>query len=126
VRIAVSREANASPFRSALLVAAGDHRLLGTVLPHGPRIVEIDGFEIDAVADGTMLLTHHRDVPGMVGRIGTILGEANVNISTMQVARNARGGNAMMVLEVDRELGRAVTERIGQIDGISAVRVVHI
>ena len=57
-----------------------------------------------------MLVTHHRDVPGMVGRIGTILGEANVNISTMQVARSARGGEAMMVLEVDREIGREVVD----------------
>jgi D-3-phosphoglycerate dehydrogenase len=126
VRIAVSRDADASPFRSALVVAAGEHRLVGTVLPHGPRIVEIDGFEMDAVAEGTMLLTYHRDVPGMVGRIGTILGEANVNISTMQVARTTRGGDAMMVLEVDREIERAVTERIAQIGGISAVRVVRI
>ncbi len=126
VRIAVSRETDASPFRSALVVAAANHRLVGTVLPHGPRIVEIDGFEIDAVAEGTMLLTHHRDVPGMVGRIGTILGKAGVNISTMQVARNARGGEAMMVLEVDREIGRSVVDRIAQIDGISAVRVVRI
>jgi D-3-phosphoglycerate dehydrogenase len=126
VRVAVSREGDASPFRSALVVAAGDHRLVGTVLPHGPRIVEIDGFEVDAVAEGTMLFTHHRDVPGMVGRIGTILGEANVNISTMQVARNARSGEAMMVLEVDREIERDVAERIGKIAGISAVRVVRI
>jgi len=95
-------------------------------LPHGPRIVEIDGFEMDAVANGTMMLTYHRDVPGMVGRIGTILGEANVNISTMQVARNARGGQAMMVLEVDREIERPVVERIANIEGISAVRVVAI
>ena len=126
VRIAVSREPDASPFRSAFVVAAGDHRLVGTVLPHGARIVEIDGFEMDAVANGTMMLTYHRDVPGMVGRIGTILGEANVNISTMQVARNARGGQAMMVLEVDREIERPVVERIANIEGISAVRVVAI
>jgi hypothetical protein len=54
------------------------------------------------------------------------LGEANVNISTMQVARNARSGEAMMVLEVDREIERAVAERIGKIEGISAVRVVRL
>jgi len=126
VRVAVSREANAPPFRSSLLVAAGDHRIVGTVLPHGPRIVEIDGFEIDAVPEGTMLVTHHRDVPGMVGRIGTILGEANVNISTMQVARTARGGDAMMVLEVDREIERAVVEQIGGVEGMTAVRLVRV
>ena len=96
------------------------------MLPHGPRIVEIDGFEIDAIPEGTLLVTHHRDVPGMVGRIGTILGEADVNISTMQVARTARGGDAMMVLEVDREIERGVVDRIARVEGMSAVRLVRI
>jgi D-3-phosphoglycerate dehydrogenase / 2-oxoglutarate reductase len=126
VRASVSREDDASPFRSALVVAAGDHRVVGTVLPHGPRIVEIDGFEIDAVAEGTMLLTRHRDVPGMVGRIGTILGEADVNISTMQVARSHRDGDAMMVLAVDRDVDRAVAYRIARVEGISSIRLVHL
>ena len=126
VRTAVSREADASPFRAALVIAAGEHRVVGTVLPHGPRIVEIDGFEIDAVAEGTILVTRHRDVPGMVGRIGTILGDANVNISTMQVARTVRGGEAMMVLEVDREIERTVVDAIGHIEGMDAVRLVRV
>ena len=126
VRTAVSREGDASPFRAALVVASGGHRLVGTVLPHGPRIVEIDGFEIDAIPEGTMLVTRHRDVPGMVGRIGTILGEADVNISTMQVARAARGGEAMMVLEVDREVDRVVADAIARVDGMQRVRLVRL
>jgi D-3-phosphoglycerate dehydrogenase / 2-oxoglutarate reductase len=126
VRTVVSREADASPFRSALVIAAGDHRIVGTVLPHGPRIVEIDGFEIDAVAEGAMLVTRHRDVPGMVGRIGTILGEADVNISTMQVARGARGGEAMMVLDVDRDVDRTVVEAIARVEGMQSVRLVRV
>jgi D-3-phosphoglycerate dehydrogenase / 2-oxoglutarate reductase len=126
VRTAVSRESDASPFRSALAVGAGDHRIVGTVLPHGPRIVEIDGFEIDAVAEGTMLVTLHRDVPGMVGRIGTILGEASVNISTMQVARTTRGGQAMMVLDVDRDIERAVVDAIARIEEMESVRLVRL
>ena len=126
VRTAVSREADASPFRAALVIAAGAHRVVGTVLPHGPRIVEIDGFEIDAVAAGTILVTRHRDVPGMVGRIGTILGDAKVNISTMQVARTVRGGEAMMVLEVDREIERTVVDAIGHVEGMDAVRLVRV
>ncbi|HUA09730.1 MAG TPA: phosphoglycerate dehydrogenase [Candidatus Acidoferrales bacterium] len=125
VRTAISHESDASPFRAAIVVAAGAHRVVGTVLPHGPRIVEIDGFEIDAVAEGTMLLTHHRDVPGMVGRIGTILGDADVNISTMQVARTGRGGEAMMVLEVDREIGGEVLDAIARVEGMRAVRLVR-
>jgi D-3-phosphoglycerate dehydrogenase / 2-oxoglutarate reductase len=123
VRAVVSREGSSSPFRASLVVAAGDHRLVGTVLPHGPRIVEIDGFEVDAVPDGAMLVTRHRDVPGMVGRIGTILGNAEVNISTMQVARDERGGEAMMVLEVDRDVEREVLDAIANVDGIASVRL---
>jgi D-3-phosphoglycerate dehydrogenase len=126
VRVVVSRERESAPFRSQLVVAAAGHRLAGTVLPHGPRIVEVDGFEVDAVPQGAMLVTRHRDVPGMVGRIGTILGNANVNISTMQVARNARGGEAMMVLEVDRDVDRPVLDAIGTVDGISAARLVRV
>ncbi len=126
VRVVISHERSSTPFRSTLVVAAGEHRIVGTVLPHGPRIVEIDGFEVDAVAAGTMLVTRHRDVPGMVGRIGTILGRENVNISTMHVARSARGGEAMMVLAVDREVERAVVEAIAAAENITAIRLVSL
>ncbi len=122
VRTMVTREGPARGFRASIALAAGEHRLAGTVLHNGPRIVEIDSFEVDAVADGAMLLTRHRDVPGMVGRIGTLLGDADVNISTMQVARSQRGGGAMMVLDVDRAVGRDVLDAIARVPGIEAVR----
>ncbi|MEO6834807.1 MAG: phosphoglycerate dehydrogenase [Candidatus Tumulicola sp.] len=126
VRTMVSSESSPHQFRASLAIATGEHRLVGTVLPTGARIVEIDRFEIDAVAEGTMLVTRHRDVPGMVGRIGTILGNADVNISTMQVARGRRGGSAMMVLDVDRSVGHDVLDAIGAVDGIEGVRLVSI
>jgi D-3-phosphoglycerate dehydrogenase / 2-oxoglutarate reductase len=126
VRVIVSRESACVPFRSRVVVAAGPHRIAGTVLPYGPRIVEIDGFEVDAVAEGAMLVTRHSDVPGMVGRIGTILGEANVNISTMQVARTTAGGEAMMVLDVDRDIERDVLTAISNADGMIVLRLVRL
>ena len=124
VRTMVTREGPMNPFRASLAVAAGRHRLVGTVLPNGPRIVEIDGYEVDAVANGTILVTRHRDVPGMVGRIGTILGDANINISTMQVARAPRGDGAMMVLDVDRSVSRETLESIAAVEGIESVRLI--
>jgi len=126
VRTMVAREGAKAPFRASLSVAAGEHRLTGTVLPTGVRIVEIDGYELDAIAEGDMLVTRHRDVPGMVGRIGTILGDANVNISTMQVARSQRGASAMMVLDVDRGVGRDVLDAIAGVAGIESVRLVSL
>jgi D-3-phosphoglycerate dehydrogenase len=129
VRMTIAREKAVAPFRSALTLLAGDHRIVGTVLPTGPRIVRIDGFELDAIAQGTAIVTRHRDVPGMVGHIGTILGEAHVNISTMQVARTNAGGDAMMLLEVDLEGGfgssREVLDAIAGVDGVESVRILH-
>lgn len=126
VRAVISREAACEPFRSRVVIAAGEHRIAGTVLPHGPRVVEIDGFEVDAVAEGSMLVTRHRDVPGMVGRIGTILGDARVNISSMQVARMSAGGEAMMVLDIDGDIERGVLDAIVGVEGIISVRLVHL
>jgi len=126
VRTTVVREGAKPPFRASLAVAAGEHRLVGTVLPTGGRIVEIDGYEVDSIAKGAMLVTRHRDVPGMVGRIGTILGNANVNISTMQVALSQRGESAMMVLDVDRTVERDVLDAIGVVPGIESVRLVSL
>ncbi len=126
VRTTVQREGARAPFRASFGLAAGEHRLIGTVLANGVRVVEIDGFEIDAIADGTMVVTRHNDIPGMVGRIGTILGNADVNISTMQVARRERGGGAMMVLGVDRRVNRSVLTAIAEIAGIESVRLIEV
>jgi D-3-phosphoglycerate dehydrogenase len=73
-----------------------------------------------------MLVTRHRDVPGMIGRLGTILGEALVNISTMQVSRRDAGGDAIMVLSTDRRADDATIERLRLIDGIKSVRVLEL
>jgi D-3-phosphoglycerate dehydrogenase len=126
VRTTVTREGAKAPFRASLGLAAGEHRLVGTVLANGARIVEIDGFEVDAIAEGTMLVTRHRDVPGMIGKLGTILGNADVNISTMQVARRQRGGVAMMVLGVDRSVDRDVLTAIAGVAGIESVRSIDL
>jgi D-3-phosphoglycerate dehydrogenase / 2-oxoglutarate reductase len=125
MRTTIVREGPKAPFRASLGLAAGEHQLTGAVLANGARIVEIDGFEVDAVAEGTLLITRHRDVPGMVGRLGTILGSADVNISTMQVARRQRGGGAMMVVGVDRRVDRDVLDVIAAIDGIESVRSIE-
>lgn len=125
LRVSVLRERASGPFRATLAIAAGSHRLAGTVLPHGARIVEIDGFELDAVAAGITIVTRHRDVPGMVGRIGSLLGDANVNISTMQVVPDPSGDDAMMVLEVDRDVDSSTLAALAAVPGISSVRILR-
>ena len=126
VRTAIVNEAATPPYRATLAIAAGGHRIAGTVLPAGPRIIDVDGYELDAIPAGTLIVTRHHDVPGIVGRIGSILGAANVNISTMQVARNAREDLAMMVLGVDRGFDREVLEAIEDVPGIESARIARV
>ena len=112
----------ASSYASTLRVTAEGTTITGTSLFGSPRIVELDGYEIDATPLGAMLLTQHRDVPGMIGRVGTILGNAHVNISTMQVSRNTVGGDAIMVLSVDRPADESTLTALRTVPGIATVR----
>jgi D-3-phosphoglycerate dehydrogenase len=65
------------------------------------RITEINDFRIEAAPRGRMLVMHNRDVPGVIGRVGTILGEQGINISAFHLGRRERGGEAMAVIEID-------------------------
>ena len=121
VALEVTIDPEPSAFASLMTLSAGTHRIASTVLAGGPRIVEIDGYELDAIPQGAWIVTRHRDVPGMVGRVGTILGEAGVNISTMQVARNRVAEEALMVLAIDRPVSRVHLEAMRAVPGMRRV-----
>jgi D-3-phosphoglycerate dehydrogenase / 2-oxoglutarate reductase len=126
VAVDVRRESRAGPFASRLRIVGGDTRLAGTSSRGGPRIVELDGYEVDAVPSGALVVTQHRDVPGMVGKVGTILGAAEINISAMQVSRNSIGGDAAMILSIDRPADPATVDRLRGIAGVTSVRTVYL
>ena len=85
------------------------------------RLTEVDGFELDLAPEGVLLFFRYLDRPGVVGAIGTILGENGVNIAAMQVARREAGGEALMALTVDSsvdvELLSTVATAIGSSQG---------
>jgi D-3-phosphoglycerate dehydrogenase / 2-oxoglutarate reductase len=83
------------------VTADGSHEFAGTVLRDEPHVVQTDGYWVDFMPTGPLLLTYHRDRPGMIGRVGTILGAGDVNISGMYVGRLAPRERAMMVLTLD-------------------------
>ena len=91
-------------------------------------IVAVDGFSLNAPLAGDVLITHHRDKPGMIGKIGTILGRFDVNIASMQVGRQdqRRGGESIMVLNVDDAIPPASLSEITAIDGIKTAYVVSL
>jgi D-3-phosphoglycerate dehydrogenase len=100
-----------SPEHSNLVTVRGalaDGRTVsisGTLWSNGLRetlkLTEVDGFDLELDADGILVFFRYVDRPGVVGRIGTILGRVGVNIAAMQVSRRAAGGEALMTLTVD-------------------------
>lgn len=106
-----------------------EQSLAGTVFGFGEqaregRITEIDGFHIEAVPSGHMIVMRNRDVPGVIGRVGTILGDRGVNIGRFHLGRHERGGEAMAVVEVDAQLKKETLDELrGLPQVISAVEI---
>ena len=99
---------NAGNFASLLtLIAEADDQtvtLAGTVANGEPRLVRLQEHAMDLAPADVMLISHHRDRPGTVGRVGALLGAADVNISSMTLARSAPRADAYMVLALDDDV----------------------
>jgi len=83
------------------------------------RIVAVDEYKIDLIPEGYALMSFHRDRPGIVGKVGTLLGQNDINIAYMQLGRKAFRGEALMVLGVDEEIPENILNQIIQIKDIS-------
>ncbi len=89
------------------------------------RMVELDHFLLDAIPEGHLLVTRHRDVPGVIGRLGTLLGEAGVNISRLQLGlERPRRDRAIGILNVDGEVPPPVLARLRTLPEVETVTAV--
>lgn len=92
----------------------------------GSRIINLNGFDIDFSPEGNLLYIRHNDRPGVIGKVGIILGDHEVNIATMQVGRKKAGGDAIMMLSFDHPLDSFIAEKIASIKDIIAVRYIEL
>jgi D-3-phosphoglycerate dehydrogenase / 2-oxoglutarate reductase len=90
----------------------------GTVAGGEPRLTRLNDYRLDMEPAEVMLITHHRDRPGMIGRIGQTLGEADVNISAMHVGRSAPRADALMILALDDDVAPSVADAIRAHDSV--------
>jgi D-3-phosphoglycerate dehydrogenase len=118
-RSATDDESYASLLVLRAETAEGVHEFAGTVLRNEQHIVEVDGYWVDFVPGGPALMTYHRDRPGMIGRVGTLLGAADVNISGMYVGRQAPRAQSIMVLTLDDVVPAEVLAQINQEEDVS-------
>ncbi|AMV19680.1 phosphoglycerate dehydrogenase [Planctomyces sp. SH-PL14] len=92
------------------------------------RLVRLNSFPMDAYLDGLLLIYRHKDVPGLIGSIGTVLGKHKVNISSMALGRekNQPGGNAVAILNLDNEPSAAALEEVSKHPDVTGVQLVKL
>jgi D-3-phosphoglycerate dehydrogenase len=101
----------------------GEHSIAGTLFGRGdPRIVRVDNFLTEAVPEGTMLLMHNNDKPGVIGAIGKALGNKGINIARMHLSRQKIGGVAISLIHVDKPVEDTVLRRLSKVDNILSVK----
>lgn len=92
----------------------------------GGRIIRLNGYTVDFVPQGSLLYIEHRDTPGIIGKVGALLGERNINIATMHVGRKSAGGEAMMVLTFDSPPPETIQRELAEIEDLLVCMPLHL
>ncbi|MCS6815130.1 MAG: phosphoglycerate dehydrogenase [Cyanobacteria bacterium] len=123
IRVIETRDASIRDYTGSIHLATkgsqGEHSVTGALLGDDEiRITSLDDFPINIPPSRYMLFTMHRDMPGIIGTIGSLLGSFNVNIASMQVGRKIVRGDAVMVLSLDDPLPDGILAEISKVPGI--------
>jgi D-3-phosphoglycerate dehydrogenase len=130
IRVSESAQETSVDYQSLVIlsgvVADRDRLMAGTMMEKkGPVLVEVDDYEIELPITDYMLLVRNDDVPGVIGRVGTAIGDLGINISDMAVGRN-QGGQAMMGLSLDAAISPEGIEQLAKLDGVAAIRFIDL
>ncbi|MEO7634631.1 MAG: phosphoglycerate dehydrogenase [Sphingomicrobium sp.] len=100
----------------------GERTVAGTLFGNkAPRLVDIFGVEVEAELDGAMLYIVNTDAPGFIGKLGTALGTAGINIATFNLGRRDAGGEAVALIAVDGEVSQPVVDSLSALEGVREV-----
>jgi D-3-phosphoglycerate dehydrogenase len=91
-----------------------------------PRIVKIDDYTVEIVPEGNMLVMYNNDKPGVIGNIGTIMGNNKINIARMHFGRESAGGRAISVVNIDSSISDELLEQIRHLPNILDVKVINL
>jgi D-3-phosphoglycerate dehydrogenase / 2-oxoglutarate reductase len=104
----------------------GEKSVAGTLFGNAaPRLVEMFGIKVEAELKGEMIYFVNEDRPGFIGRLGTALGEAEVNIGTFHLGRRDAGGEAVALVSVDGHVGDALLDRLKSLPGVRRVKTLR-
>ena len=112
--------------RVTVQTSQGERSVAGTLFGNGePRLVEAFGIKVEADLAGHMLYIVNEDAPGFIGRIGTLLGEAGLNIGTFHLGRRSAGGEALLLLSIDAPIPEPVLWKACNLPGVKTVKALE-
>jgi len=128
ITVVESKTAEIQDFASLIIVEVETDKakslVAGTLFTKtDPKIVKINEFWVDSVPEGNMLFVFNKDVPGIIGEIGTIFGNNKINIASVSFGRDVKGGNAVSVWNVDSDVARKVLDDIKKAKNIQEVKL---
>jgi D-3-phosphoglycerate dehydrogenase / 2-oxoglutarate reductase len=131
IRVVESKTSHEEDYASLISVIIqtdrAQHLVAGTLFSRRePRVVRIDEYSLEAVPEGYLLVFANLDVPGVIGRIGTILGQNQVNIAGMVLGREKPGGQAVSVVNVDSPIPGPVLDEIRRMTNIVYAKMVKV
>ncbi len=131
IRVVETRSREATEYINSLSLTvrtpAGVHEVAGSVVGNrAMRLIRIDGFRVEAIPEGYFLMLHNRDVPGVVGAVGSILGEAKINIAGLELGRDRVGGMALSLVQIDDAVPNEVLERLKTLPAITSATLIKL
>lgn len=131
IKVIESKTSKADAFQNLLSIRVkttdGENVLAGTVFgKNEPRLVRLNTFRLEALPTGPMLFVYNNDVPGVIGLLGTTLGEADINISRMTVGREAEQGRNIILLNTDTLISKELLQKVKQLENIDDAMVLDL
>ena len=130
IRVVDGDGAVASDYTNAIGVRVehdeGTTEVHGAVFADTARLTRINDFRMEAVADGFILMLHNHDVPGVVGRVGTLLGENQINIAGLELGREAAGGMALSLVHVDEPVPPTVLDEVRRLPQVVSAELIEL
>jgi len=132
IRVEETTTGRLTDFRNRVAVrvrfsSGAEHLVAGAVFGRGiVRLVKLDDFFLEAVPEGYILMLYNRDVPGVVGRVGTLLGKSGVNIAGLELGRERIGGRAVSLFHVDDPVPEKVLSELRTFPEIIAAGLIRL
>ena len=130
IRVIESKSDKSDDFVSTLAIrvttSEGENTLVGTVFGRNePRLVRLNAFRLEAMMAGPMLLVYNKNVPGVIGALGTTLGASGVNISSMTVGREEKSNQNIILLSTDELVSRELLAKVTSLGNIENAQVLE-